>query len=596
MVDNHVHVNGEFGEDEDDFTECGRFSLLESLARRDEQDRALALDRLERALRSWREKAADVGGSREAQKLLREHLWSALALRWNSPFVDIRLRMGKLLEDARLNKVSVPQPLFDGPTSFIPRQEVVCYENENKARELGAAQSQYEESFVQEGRLSHISQVLGYHPTYLTAFIKMHHFLMRGNGPLPLHVRNYLAILAASRHKCAYLVSLQQKEFLCNGGDPAWIEGGIQRLPVKILNLLTINKLLAHQPWLVTPEHMKTLLRGTDSWSVSELAHAVVVMAHFHSLSSFALGCGLTPEIDTSHEFATSEGTDFPLKPSSTLTNPALGLGRGRENSDSETAQSDSEPVSPETTSPPADSRTGQYMVQYFLNSTSEEGRLGDTLTEKLRMMDSEESDEETEQQRDSQFMGAASIISTEDSVQKPKSPVPIPFLLARYIDDPSFQHEDFNGSSAGTLRARDYSWDDHGYAFLNSLYPDICPLLDTCFDTAFCMTYKCVGKEKNVDTTNFREAIWYYIHSIKGIRHDDYQYRKVNQVLSISFKTFIRMVACYPEKVSSVAFQGSMDGLEPSEKVHVNIIVVEARMQAELIYAMRALMTFMKS
>ena len=37
------------------------------------------------------------------------------------------------------------------------------------------------------------------------------------------------------------------------------------------------------------------------------------------------------------------------------------------------------------------------------------------------------------------------------------------------------------------------------------------------------------VGKEKNVDTTNFREAIWYYIHSIKGIRHDDYQYRKVS-------------------------------------------------------------------
>ena len=38
--------------------------------------------------------------------------------------------------------------------------------------------------------------------------------------------------------------------------------------------------------------------------------------------------------------------------------------------------------------------------------------------------------------------------------------------------------------------------------------------------------------------------------------------------MLNISFKTFIRMVACFPEKVSSVAFQGSMDGLEPSEKV----------------------------
>ena len=44
----------------------------------------------------------------------------------------------------------------------------------------------------------------------------------------------------------------------------------------------------------------------------------------------------------------------------------------------------------------------------------------------------------------------------------------------------------------------------------------------------------------------------------------------QVNQVLDISFKTFIRMVACFPEKVSSVSFQSSMAGLEPSEKVCV--------------------------
>ena len=36
-------------------------------------------------------------------------------------------------------------------------------------------------------------------------------------------------------------------------------------------------------------------------------------------------------------------------------------------------------------------------------------------------------------------------------------------------------------------------------------------------------------GEQKNIDTHPFREAIWYYIHSIKGIRHDDYQYRKVS-------------------------------------------------------------------
>ena len=56
-------------------------------------------------------------------------------------------------------------------------------------------------------------------------------------------------------------VSLQEREFLVNGGDPSWIEGGIQNLPAKVLNFLTVNKLLAHQPWLVTPDHMKVHTR-----------------------------------------------------------------------------------------------------------------------------------------------------------------------------------------------------------------------------------------------------------------------------------------------------------------------------------------------
>ena len=37
------------------------------------------------------------------------------------------------------------------------------------------------------------------------------------------------------------------------------------------------------------------------------------------------------------------------------------------------------------------------------------------------------------------------------------------------------------------------------------------------------------VGTEKEeMDTHRFRQATWYYIHSIKGIRHDDYHYRNV--------------------------------------------------------------------
>lgn len=36
------------------------------------------------------------------------------------------------------------------------------------------------------------------------------------------------------------------------------------------------------------------------------------------------------------------------------------------------------------------------------------------------------------------------------------------------------------------------------------------------------------MGDQKDIDTKPFREATWYYIQSIKGIRHDDYNYGKV--------------------------------------------------------------------
>ena len=44
---------------------------------------------------------------------------------------------------------------------------------------------------------------------------------------------------------------------------------------------------------------LQDLLVGPDSFSLGELAHAIVIMTHYHALASFALGCGVNPEIDT---------------------------------------------------------------------------------------------------------------------------------------------------------------------------------------------------------------------------------------------------------------------------------------------------------
>lgn len=45
--------------------------------------------------------------------------------------------------------------------------------------------------------LDHVSQVIGYHPSYLEQFLKIQTFIMQGDGPLPYDYRHYLAIMVS---------------------------------------------------------------------------------------------------------------------------------------------------------------------------------------------------------------------------------------------------------------------------------------------------------------------------------------------------------------------------------------------------------------
>lgn len=43
---------------------------------------------------------------------------------------------------------------------------------------------------------------------------------------------------------------------------------------------------------------LQKLTKGADSWSLAEVVHAIVLLAHFHSLSSFVFSCGINEELD----------------------------------------------------------------------------------------------------------------------------------------------------------------------------------------------------------------------------------------------------------------------------------------------------------
>ena len=61
---------------------------------------------------------------------------------------------------------------------------------------------------------------------------------------------------AAARHHCSYLVQQHSAGFLEAGGEESWLSG-LQHAPTKLRSLQTLNKLLAHRPWLITQQHIQ---------------------------------------------------------------------------------------------------------------------------------------------------------------------------------------------------------------------------------------------------------------------------------------------------------------------------------------------------
>ncbi|KAI8128605.1 Sestrin like protein [Lucilia cuprina] len=443
-------------------------------------------------------------------------------------------------------------------------------------------------------------------------------------------------IIAAARHQCPYLVKMYEKEFINQGGNPEWLNG-LDFIPPKLRAIYEINKILAHRPWLLRKEHIENLTRGKNSWSLSEVVHAMVLLSHFHSLSSFVFSCGLTQKLD---------GLSSPkLKtPPATLTAPQTPTGTAAMQQQqpfmavenlTQQQQQPQKTVLSEITLNNNNNSMDHHNHQVYCNNnaavaaaaatvshSSGGGAVGMPLTgvaaatnsvngvnklnaqpsvtvealmERMKVL-SQKQDECSEAELSNRFKNVE-MQTAELPAASTVAPAEIPPVISHYIEDPNFTYQDFARRGAenipNTFRIQDYSWDDHGYSLVNGLYEDVGTLLDQKFRCAYNLTYFTMAGVKNVDTSKFRRAIWNYIQCIYGIRHDDYDYGEVNQLLDRSLKMFIKTACCFPERITTKDYDNILVELQDSEKVHVNLMVMEARNQAELLYALREIMRY---
>ncbi len=460
------------------------------------------------------------------------HARRLLTIATECPFEDVRAALRECLGAA---SVSAFAPM---DTAFFSEEMITAIITDPvKLKKTAHRKELLEEIFVSTGRLALMMKFFSFFPEYLEHFWKASNFIFRDDGPLPVTWRHYIAVMAASCYASRYLMELHEERFLECGGDPQWLEEGMKAIPAKLANLRELNATLAYRPWRLKKDVIDKLLRaGSDSWTKSELVHAVTVMCLGRFMACFCFGCGIGIDpvaVAVAHQPSAADGAL-----SSTATAVA----------------------------------TSQVVT--LLKSEAEQGP----------------SEPGAENASLFQKAGDESSLAVQPAPRAQK--LEARAAVQRYIGEIEI-HEEITIPSPdySTIRTQDYSWSVHGFELTRQYYPGLADLLDIQFQVAQTMSDKKFGRvAEDLDTTPFRRAIFYYILSVHGVFADDYNYRDINVYLSRDLKIYLKKIVHYPQTLLPHDFNSMGYELRPEEKVHINIIALEAKKQAELLYALKAI------
>lgn len=542
------------------------------------------------------------------EKSISSYYPTVVRLAREAPFANMREAFAQLVDEveAKFPEYSTLRASHHRVSYFIDNADVEDVEN-NADDELSAL---FRRAFFLTGRVTHFVQLLAWHRSYLSLFEDSVSSIMLRDGPLPLDWRNYIGGMAASELRCHYLADTSQYYFLVNGGDSEWIKG-LDYVAPKLFRLHEVSSLLAHQPWLLTEDHIADLLASDqeDSWSVSELVHAIIVLCKHHSMCSIALGLGCVEEEDLS---VFSEYGYAMTELEGTLDASRFPYGMGSKGDDDAARHHQLDTESSCGSLNEQDLATIERDETILLKRLKNNGQEGsetaddDDEENEQPVADGDndgDNDEDPEQEEDADGGGFDVVEDGLDYGLHGNSSTAghrRRDSLWRFCGGSVIRYADFDVRSDeyNVLHTEDFSWDEHCFSLVKRYFPgEAGHILEDLFNLTCKLTYDFYGTEKEecIDTTPYRDAVWFYVHRIFGICHDDYDYRQVNVYLNRPTKIFIKKVACTPWKVRKEDFEHFDHTLSASEKAHVTLIVAEARKQAGLMYGLRAVMKHMR-
>eukprot|EP00800_Vazella_pourtalesii_P018600 TRINITY_DN6050_c0_g1_i1.p1 TRINITY_DN6050_c0_g1~~TRINITY_DN6050_c0_g1_i1.p1 ORF type:complete len:527 (+),score=81.35 TRINITY_DN6050_c0_g1_i1:133-1713(+) len=490
------------------------------------------------SLLSLMQSLIDVKTADEKEKLFAEarddflpELGTMLYRLKNSDYDECLEEIRSVLE----SKYEIPTQEYDQPSSFFQHKKHDKITERTLTSDKVDPYDCFLEAFSMESRVSNLVYILGYHPKFLSIFLQAHKQIMYGKSVLDQHWRHYIAIMAAASQGCLYLVTLEEMNFLECKGPVHWLDG-VDKVPKKLQKLQEVNMLLVSAPWNLDKKHIHQLADddvAENRWSFQEIVHAFLILSRYHSLSQLALGCGIKIE------------SDHPLSKESVITSKSVCISR---------------------------------------TSSGKDG--AEKLVANLLTIDSEINCHETDVEKE--FIDLA----TRDPIKPPpKLLLPHPYL-ARYLSEEFLQREEFKPDQGiddeVICRASEYNWLDHGYTLLQLMCQDSTEkIVDAEFKIGDTLTYGKVGDVDCDNTQEIRLGLKRYTQCLLGHFYESYKYKNITELLK-DFRLPIKLITYYPFLFSKADFE-RLNPFEYTEKIHINIILMEGRQKAELLYALRA-------
>ncbi|CAG5080816.1 Oidioi.mRNA.OKI2018_I69.PAR.g9712.t1.cds [Oikopleura dioica] len=546
--------------------------------------------------------------------------WTPTVLRLSSlcPIVEVKERMNQVLnrlqtgefpsprnarpiptkDEKKRRRLSgqcslVPHRLSKGPSLFVTAlPEIPIFDEESERLLQQAEQDEIDRERLDVDkrrslalldhwdlfhRFDHLSLVTSIHTSYFELWDQfMRELIMTPtDSALTKIERVYIAIMAVSARNCEYLYHMLREEFLheIQSCQPTtnyhrWLEEGLTAVPEQYQKLAELNELLANKPWNVKAEHINDLTTGlTKFWRDSDLLTAIIIMSWFHCLSGFCAGVGIQPELDS------EEGHGF------------------RQPSTAQQNEGDS------------DSSNSVDKVEHLIKNMKAFNRIR-TESQSKPDFDPDHDRELSENSwKHLKNMGLSDTVFSDDEDDEELHDTPLKRFLTANNNNKNLSASRYNHPKdveQACLRLHEYCWrSTANRACMGSAFEAMCSelrvsqnliqLIDEKFQNIRNLTYRTVGPRQEVDTEIFRSGIWDYTQCLLSIMSDDCPYHHLEKLIDDEMRDYLKNLVFRPKRVTKAQYDNFLSGLTHDEKVHVNLISLEARFQAELMFSIRA-------